>query len=224
MAYEMDITMERIHLGTTILKFKVPLKFVDEINKLYDDNLKNLEPWNNNLVGRIVEENRVDNILTDDIKSAFENMFKIYMMHNGGPGHDEKSYTMNPNKAWINEMRAHEYNPMHCHFGDTDMGLTSVLMLKRPSTYGNEHSNAFGKLNGHLHIISGNAEPFAKPVTALDLQVGDFCIFPFSLYHAVYPFNGTDEVRRTLSYNCDFEGFKGFFSSDNKMSRKTYKL
>ena len=50
MAYDMDISMERIHLGTTILKFKVPLKFVDEINKLYDDNLKNLEPWNLSLI------------------------------------------------------------------------------------------------------------------------------------------------------------------------------
>ena len=216
MAYKMDITMERIHLGTTILKFKVPLKFVDEINKLYDDNLQDLEPWNNQLVGRIKEEKRIDNFFDTDIKSVFESMFKIYMASNGGPGHDDSSYSMKLSRAWVNEMRAHEYNPMHCHFGDTDSGLTSVMMLKRPSTYGDEHSNA-EKLNGHLHIISGNAEPFAKPVAALDLQPGDFCVFPFGLYHAVYPFNGTDEVRRTMSYNCDFEGFKGFFSSRNKL-------
>ena len=216
MAYSMDITMERIHLGTTILKFKVPLKFVDEINKLYDDNLQDLEPWNNKLVGRIEEEKRIDNFFDTDIKSVFESMFKIYMASNGGPGHDASSYSMRLSRAWINEMRAHEYNPMHCHFGDTDMGLTSVLMLKRPSTYGVEHSNA-EKLNGHLHIISGAAETFSHPVETLDLQPGDFCVFPFGLYHGVYPFNGTDEVRRTMSYNCDFEGFKGFFSSANQL-------
>ena len=34
-------------------------------------------------------------------------------------------------------------------------------------------------------------------------QVGDFYIFPFTLMHSVNPFNGTDEIRRTLSWNCN---------------------
>ena len=34
-------------------------------------------------------------------------------------------------------------------------------------------------------------------------QVGDFFIFPYTLVRTVYPFTGTDQVRRTLSYNCD---------------------
>ena len=28
-------------------------------------------------------------------------------------------------------------------------------------------------------------------------------MFPYTLMHGVYPFNGTDEVRRTMSYNCN---------------------
>ena len=28
-------------------------------------------------------------------------------------------------------------------------------------------------------------------------------MFPYTMLHCVYPFNGTDEVRRTLSQNCD---------------------
>ena len=217
MAYTMDINTKRMQLGTTILKFQVPLEFIDEINKLYDDNVKDLQPWNDRLIGKIKEENRVDGVFTDDIKSAFENMFKIYMMHNGGPDHEDSTYSMNLNQAWINEMKAHEYNPMHCHFGSTDMGLTSVLMLKRPSTYGEEYCNSENPMNGHLHFISNNQEAFTKSNIALDLQVGDFYIFPFGLYHGVYPFNGTDEVRRTLSYNCDLSGFKGFFRKVNRI-------
>jgi len=32
---------------------------------------------------------------------------------------------------------------------------------------------------------------------------GAFYVFPYPLLHGVYPFNSTDEVRRTMSYNCD---------------------
>ena len=37
----------------------------------------------------------------------------------------------------------------------------------------------------------------------LSPKVGDFFVFPYTLVHGVYPFYGTDQVRRTLSYNCD---------------------
>ena len=37
----------------------------------------------------------------------------------------------------------------------------------------------------------------------VDAQVGEFYVFPYTLLHGVYPFNSTDEKRRTLSYNCD---------------------
>jgi hypothetical protein len=53
MAYTMDINMKRMQLGTTILKFQVPLEFIDEINKLYDDNVKDLQPWNDRLIGKL---------------------------------------------------------------------------------------------------------------------------------------------------------------------------
>ena len=37
----------------------------------------------------------------------------------------------------------------------------------------------------------------------VDAKVGDLYIFPYTLLHGVYPFNGTDEIRRTMSYNCN---------------------
>ena len=33
-------------------------------------------------------------------------------------------------------------------------------------------------------------------------QVGDFYFFPAYLMHSVYPFNNTDEERRSVSFNA----------------------
>ena len=33
-------------------------------------------------------------------------------------------------------------------------------------------------------------------------KVGDFYIFPHYLMHTVYPFKGTDEERRSISFNA----------------------
>ena len=37
----------------------------------------------------------------------------------------------------------------------------------------------------------------------VDAKVGQLYVFPYTLLHGVYPFNGTDEIRRTMSFNCN---------------------
>ena len=36
-------------------------------------------------------------------------------------------------------------------------------------------------------------------------EVGDFYFFPNYLMHAVYPFKGTDEERRSISFNANID-------------------
>ena len=106
--------------------------------------------------------------------------------------------------AWINDMRANEYNPFHFHTSKiTDLGLSSVLMLKRPSTYGKEYAREDTPSNGMLEFTGGQQDPLSIPQNRVDAKVGELYVFPYTLLHGVYPFNGTDEVRRTLSYNCN---------------------
>ena len=106
--------------------------------------------------------------------------------------------------VWINEMKAGEYNPFHTHASpQTDLGLSSVLMLKRPDTYGKEITNPEDPSNGWLELTGGNQDPIGISNWRRDLEPGDFIVFPYTMLHGVYPFNGTDEARRTLSYNCD---------------------
>ena len=194
----MGVTMVPVMLGSMILKFTLPLPVIDEINKAYDK-AKNLQPWNTELAGKIEDEKLVTDILSDEAKGLFVGCFQQYLKSIQKPW-----WGVSLTTAWINEMKANEYNPFHYHTSKkSDLGLSSVLMLKRPSTYGKEFSNPDDPSNGFLELTGGNQDPLGVSNYRVDAQVGDFYVFPYTMLHGVYPFNGTEEVRRTMSYNCD---------------------
>ena len=200
MAEQMSkVKVTNLVLGTMIAKFELPLSLVDDINKLYDEKKEGLKPHNKVLAGKIEDEKLMDNILTKGMKEAFLDCFRQYMQICQKP-----YWHCFPENAWINEMKAGEYNPMHYHHSPlSDLGLSSVLMLKRPSTYGKEASNDDEPSNGRLLFTGGDQSPLSIELLQIDAMPGDFFVFPYSLLHGVYPFNGTDEVRRTMSYNCN---------------------
>jgi hypothetical protein len=54
-AKQQDLGMTQTILGSIILKIQLPMELIDEINKAYDDNAKNLEAHNKHLAGKIKE-------------------------------------------------------------------------------------------------------------------------------------------------------------------------
>ena len=196
-----EIRIDLIHLGLTVAKFNLPMKLIDDINKLYDKNLKKLKPHNEQLAGKIAEENKVDEILSVEMKKFFKFCFENYLIESQIPS---DTYHLQLERAWINEMKAGEYNPTHYHKSPfSEVGLSSVLMLKRPDSYGVESSNEDEPVNGWLEFNGGDQSALARSQIRVDAQVGEFYVFPFTLLHGVYPFNSTDQVRRTMSYNCN---------------------
>ena len=193
------IEFKTFHLGTTVLCFNLPMEVIDDINKAYDENSKELKPHNDQLAGKIADEKLVDDILTDEMKGLFLWCFQKYLKIT-----DNEYWSLFLEHAWINEMKSGEYNPIHFHTSrKTGVGLSSVLMLKRPDWYGVEASREEAPANGWLEFTGGDQALLSKSQARIDAQVGMLFIFPYTLLHSVYPFNSTDEVRRTLSYNCD---------------------
>ena len=194
-----EIDIAKFGLGTFIVKFEMPQNFIDDINNLYE-NAKDLPEHNQNLAGKIKDELRVTEILTDDMKNCFLTCFRQYtdiIMQ-------KPFWHCSLAGAWVNDMKAGEYNPFHFHRStQTYLGLSSVLVLKIPSTYGIEYSREEVPCNGCLEFNGGQQDPLSISQLRQYAQVGSLYIFPDTLLHGVYPFNGTDEVRRTLSYNCD---------------------
>ena len=193
-----DISMEPLTLGTIICRFTVPQTIIDEINTDYEKT-KDLPAHNKNLAGKIADEFKVTSILSDNIKSLFTTCFQQYLQTIKKP-----NWHVSLENAWINDMRAGEYNPFHFHTSPmTDLGLSSVLVLKRPETYGKEYSREESPSNGMLEFTGGQQDPLSIPQNRVDAKVGELYVFPYTLLHGVYPFNGTDEIRRTMSFNCN---------------------
>jgi len=198
-----DVKVQVHTLGEIIVKLEMPKTFIDEINNIFDEKEKTTVDWTTQLAGKIKKEKLVNNLLSDSIKGTFQMCFQEYMKLSGQLVLQQTHQPVLDN-AWINDMFAGEYNPAHFHTSKNSLvGLSSVLFLKTPDTYGEEIINPKTPSNGHLEFIGGQQHSLAISQLRLSPKVGDFFIFPYTLVHTVYPFSGTDQVRRTLSYNCD---------------------
>ena len=210
MILEQNQNFDFVFLGQSILKYKVPLEVFQSINSLYEDNKNNLDPANKQLVGKIENEHSLyyggqdeskmkkHNRLPLVVKNYFIQSFHHYLQWN-----KIREYELHLNSIWVNEMKANEYNPVHIHRGMLFTGLSSVMILSLPSTYGKEYSNEEVPQNGKLQILGSASGQFAKIDYQPELKIRDFFIFPYDMRHCVYPFNSTNEIRRTLAANCD---------------------
>ena len=197
---EHAVPIQIVTLGSMIVKMPLPMGMIADINKIYDENVSEMKPLNDGLAGKIKDEHKISDHLTDELKGIFKQAFEFYMTQI----QKADQYEVEPDRAWVNEMKAHEYNPFHYHTGmKSEVGLSSVLVLKRPDTYGEEITRKDSPHNGHLEFLGNDSSPIAVNQFRVDAQVGDFFIFPYTTLHGVYPFWGTDQARRTLSYNCD---------------------
>ena len=197
-------------LGQSILRYETPLDIFTSINQTYEQKFKMLEPANRQLVGKIKDEHSLfydgedeskmkrHNMLPKNVLDWFMEMFRHYLEFN-----HIRQYETHLNSIWVNEMKAHEYNPVHVHQGNLFTGLSSVMILKLPNTYGIEYSAEQAPQNGKLQILGASSGQFAKIDYEPPMKLRDFYVFPYDMRHCVYPFNGTDETRRTLAANCD---------------------
>ena len=124
-----------VFLGQSILKYQVPLDIFNSINYIYESNFHNLEPANQQLVGKIKNEHSLfyhgkdqtkmknHNKLPIDVTNYFIEMFKHYLAFN-----KIRDYNIHLNSIWVNEMKQHEYNPAHVHRGMLFTGLSSVMI------------------------------------------------------------------------------------------------
>ena len=200
-----------IFLGQSVLKYEVPLDVYNIINHIYETRRHELPPANLQLVGKIQNEHSLffdgapnnkmspHNFLPDNVCQWFHKIMKHYLEWN-----KIKQYDLHLNSVWINTMFEHEYNPVHVHQGSLFTGLSSVMILKLPESYGVEYSASNQPQNGRLQILGSANGHFANVDYQPEIKERDFYIFPYDMRHCVYPFNGPG-YRRTLACNMDVE-------------------
>ena len=211
MILEQNQKFDFIFLGQSVLKYQVPLDVFNIINDIYETKYPQLKPANKQLVGKIEKEHSLffdgkdgprmtkHNYLPRNVLMWFESMFKHYLEWNG-----VKEYNLHFNSVWVNQMFEHEYNPVHVHQGTLFTGLSSVMILKLPPSFGVEYSAADSPQNGRLQILGSSSGMFAKVDYQPNIKERDFYIFPYDVRHAVYPFNGPG-WRRSLAANMDVD-------------------
>jgi len=202
---------DSVFLGQSILKYQVPFDIYVAINQIYESKFKQLKPANQQLVGKIKNEHSLfydgddqskmqsHNLLPLTILKWFEECYRHYLDFN-----KIKQYKIHLNSIWVNEMKEHEYNPVHVHQGNLSTGLSSVMVLKLPESFGVEYSSSESPQNGKLQILGSASGQFSKIDYQPEVAPKDFYIFPYDMRHCVYPFNGPG-LRRTLAANCDVD-------------------
>jgi len=200
-----------VPLGQTVLRYQVPLDVYDILNHVYETKYPTLPPANKQLVGKIEKEHSLffggaandkmkpHNLLPQTVLQWFEKMFRHYLDWN-----KISDYKTHLNSVWVNQMFEHEYNPVHVHQGTLFTGLSSVMILKLPESFGVEYSSNDNPQNGKLQILGSASGQFAAIDYQPDLNERDFYVFPYDMRHTVYPFNGPG-TRRSLSANMDVE-------------------
>ena len=200
-----------IFLGQSVLKYQVPLDVFNIINHIYETKYPELKPANKQLVGKIEKEHSLffngedndkmtrHNHLPQNVLQWFESKFRHYLEWN-----KTKEYDLHFNSIWVNTMFEHEYNPVHVHQGTLFTGLSSVMILKLPESYGVEYSAADSPQNGRLQILGSANGHFANVDYQPNIKERDFFVFPYDMRHCVYPFNGPG-YRRTLAANMDVQ-------------------
>ena len=134
------VKTEVLTLGEIVVKFEMPKQFIDDINNVFEEKEITTVDWSPQLAGKIKKEKLVNHLLSDNVNATFQMCFGEYMKRLGSVLSETHQLALN--SAWINDMYAGEYNPCHFHASKNSLvGLSSVLFLKTPDTYGDEIIN-----------------------------------------------------------------------------------
>ena len=190
------------HFGPSIVKIKMPNLMVKILNEysekiILDTKKSNELNHGDNLVGNVKQEFRLEEeiMTTSGLMKLLGNTCKTWLTTT-----EKKDITsFKILSCWIVRQFKNEYNPIHSHGGH----ISGVGYLKIPKYFGETSQSAKNyNPNGRLTLVHG-AKMFNSP-SVLDIipEVGDFYLFPHYMMHSVYPFNNSDEERRSISFNA----------------------
>ena len=198
-----DIQVKLIRpFGPSILYARIPDKTINFLNEyvekvIKDKNKTNLLNYGDKLAGHVTQEFLIEEDVANQSGwlSFLSNCVQYWI-------NQEIKKNINIFKvidSWIVRQFQNEYNPTHWHGGH----ISGAGFLKVPKNMGNNFQNKNQRFQGgNLQLIHG-ARMFLSPSTFnIDPKVGDFYFFPNYLMHTVFPFNGTDEERRSISFNA----------------------
>jgi len=199
---EIDCNVIKV-FGPSVMKVKIPEDILNKLNTYTDEVVSNKKKsselnMGEDLLGDVTQEIKLEkNIL----KESGWLEFLAYCTHRWIELEMNKKISeFKIIESWIVRQFENEYNPTHFHSGH----ISGAGFLKVPETLG-EHvqkKNTKKYIGGNLQLIHGANMFLCRSLLNIVPKVGDFYFFPHYLMHTVFPFKGTKEERRSISFNA----------------------
>ena len=192
--------------GPAIAWTKIPPALVDKLNNYIDNVIKDKKKSKDLDHGKALAGNVTQEIKLE--KDFAEKVGWIDFLKKGTSAWiafatKKKITKFELISSWAIRQFKGEYNPIHWHGGH----ISGVGYLKVPQTLGNpiQKESKTENSNGHLELIHGSRMFLSNSSIKFKPEVGNFYFFPNYMMHAVYPFTGSDEERRSISFNANID-------------------
>ena len=192
--------------GPSVFKITIPKSIIEILNNYIDQIIKDKQKqtdlnFGNKLVGHVTQEFLLEKEI---METSGWLKFLSMSAHKWIELETRRKITkFNVNNSWIVRQFQNEYNPTHWHSGH----ISGAGFLKVPKNLGGhkQKSKENNYTGGNLQLIHGSKMFLCESTFTIKPEVGDFYFFPNYLMHTVYPFNNSDEERRSISFNANID-------------------
>ncbi|WP_440634404.1 putative 2OG-Fe(II) oxygenase [Candidatus Pelagibacter sp. HIMB1746] len=192
--------------GPSICKVTIPKEIIEKLNSYIDDVIKNEAKskeldYGNKLAGDVTQEFKLEEKIINEsgwLKFLGQSVHEWIRLDT-----KQKIQEFKLIDSWVVRQFKNEYNPIHWHGGH----VSGAGFLKVPETLGKYVQDKPNKeyFGGTLNFIHGSRQFMSNSNFKIIPKVGDFYFFPHYLMHSVYPFSGSDEERRSISFNANID-------------------
>ena len=196
--------------GPLILIAQLPEGVIKPLNEIVDV-IKDRKDMGARLAGVIETESEIPHSMLEEKKvmNIFHALSRSYLEQaylNAGL-HDQwnaMNVKTQMQSIWAVSQYENEYNPQHNH---SHCQISAVLYLKVPAMKPRNIPNKPKEKDGQIEFtFCTNESIFTTGSFVARPKPGMCLLFPNSLYHQVYPFQGSGE-RRSIAFNMAFKGF-----------------
>ena len=197
--------------GPLVMMAELPETVIKSCNEIVDV-IKDRKDMGSRLAGQIKSESEIPHSMLEqkNVMNVLHTVGKSYVAQaylNAGKKdlHDAVNITTQMRSIWSVSQYENEYNPQHNH---SHCQISAVLYLKIPAMKPRNIPNKPKEKDGQIEFtFNSNNDIFTTGSFVARPKPGMCLLFPNTLYHQVYPFQGSGE-RRSIAFNMTYKGFK----------------
>ena len=189
--------------GPSIGHCKLPQELIHDFNKdceyLMDHKVKKkTHDYSDSLVGNVKQELIISPKVFEKWALYFQKLVSVFI--DAHPDNAKELQKIVFKSAWYVRTFNGDFNPLHYH---TNCHMSCVGYLSLPNgiqdEWDREDKDHYPTAGG-IEMQYGQVQLFSTNTVRIRPKVGDYYLFPWWMYHMVYPFRTKGE-RRSFSFN-----------------------